>query len=60
MSRTHTAVSADSALPLAIVYLAIAFYYMADWAGGKYRRYKKEFDPKVFPGKRYKMFPPFY
>jgi very-long-chain enoyl-CoA reductase len=33
---------------------------MGLWAGQKYRRYKKEFDPKVYPGKRYKMFPPFY
>lgn len=42
-----------------IVYLAIATYFMHIWAAGKYARYKREFDPKVFPGKRWKWFPPF-
>jgi very-long-chain enoyl-CoA reductase len=42
------------------VFLAIATYFMQLWAGQKARRYKNEFDPKVYPGKRYIMFPPFY
>jgi very-long-chain enoyl-CoA reductase len=33
---------------------------MTIWATGKFKRYKREFDPKVFPGKRYKLFPPIY
>jgi very-long-chain enoyl-CoA reductase len=45
---------------VAIIYLCIGSYFMANWAGQKYARYKREFDPKVFPGKRWKMFPPFY
>jgi len=43
----------------AVVYLLIASYFMGTWAKGKYRRYKKEFDPKVFPGKRWIVYPPF-
>ncbi|WVR08123.1 hypothetical protein IAU60_005169 [Kwoniella sp. DSM 27419] len=43
-----------------IVYLLIGGTFMKIWADQKYARYKKEFDPKVFPGKRYKLFPPFY
>ncbi|WWC92730.1 uncharacterized protein L201_007689 [Kwoniella dendrophila CBS 6074] len=43
-----------------IVYLLIGGSFMKIWADQKYARYKKEFDPKVFPGKRYKLFPPFY
>ncbi|GMK55347.1 hypothetical protein CspeluHIS016_0204030 [Cutaneotrichosporon spelunceum] len=42
-----------------IVYIAIASYFMSTWAIGKYRRYKKEQDPKVFPGKRWIVYPPF-
>lgn len=40
-----------------IVYLSIASYFMGTWAAGKYRRYKKEQDPKVFPGKRWIYIP---
>lgn len=47
-------------LTVAIVYLSIASYFMGTWAGGKYRRYKKEQDPKVFPGRRWVVYPPFY
>ncbi|RSH93376.1 3-oxo-5a-steroid 4- dehydrogenase [Saitozyma podzolica] len=43
-----------------LVYISIATYFMGRWAGQKYRRYKKEFDPKVYPGKRWKMFPFIY
>lgn len=43
----------------AVVYLSIASYFMATWAKGKYRRYKKEQDPKVFPGRRWVVYPPF-
>ncbi|KAK8849622.1 hypothetical protein IAR55_004957 [Kwoniella newhampshirensis] len=43
-----------------ITYLAIGGSFMKIWADQKYARYKKEMDPKVFPGKRYKLFPPFY
>ncbi|KAL7425050.1 Very-long-chain enoyl-CoA reductase [Cryptotrichosporon argae] len=43
-----------------VVYFSIATYFMQLWAGQKYRRYKKEFDPKVFPGKRWKMVPFIY
>ncbi|WOO83977.1 Very-long-chain enoyl-CoA reductase [Vanrija pseudolonga] len=43
-----------------IVYLLIASYFMGLWAGQKYRRYKKEHDPKVFPGRRWVVFPPFF
>lgn len=43
----------------AVVYSVIATMFMHRWAAGKYARYKKEFDPKVFPGKRWKWFPPF-
>jgi very-long-chain enoyl-CoA reductase len=51
----------DSADHLAdLVYISIATYFMGRWAGQKYRRYKKEFDPKVYPGKRWKMFPFIY
>lgn len=42
----------------AIIYLAIATFFMHTWAGQKFARYKKEFDPKVFPGRRWKWFPP--
>jgi len=44
----------------ALVYFSVAVFFMHRWSGQKYRRYRKEFDPKVFPGKRYKMFPPIY
>nr|XP_018260378.1 enoyl reductase [Kwoniella dejecticola CBS 10117]OBR82536.1 enoyl reductase [Kwoniella dejecticola CBS 10117] len=43
-----------------IVYLLIGGYFMKIWSDQKYARYKKEFDAKVFPGKRYRLFPPFY
>ncbi|ORX37799.1 3-oxo-5-alpha-steroid 4-dehydrogenase-domain-containing protein [Kockovaella imperatae] len=43
-----------------LVYNIIAIYFMFRWSGQKYARYKKEFDPKIFPGKRYKFFPPLY
>lgn len=43
-----------------LVYLAIATFFMHRWAAGKYARYKREFDPKVFPGKRWKWFPPLF
>ncbi|WVQ66107.1 uncharacterized protein L199_004285 [Kwoniella botswanensis] len=43
-----------------IVYGYLGTSMMKVWADQKYARYKKEFDPKVFPGKRYKLFPPFY
>ncbi|WWC73769.1 uncharacterized protein I206_107741 [Kwoniella pini CBS 10737] len=43
-----------------IVYLLIGGYFMKIWADQKYARYKKEFNAKEFPGKRYKLFPPFY
>ncbi|ORY34827.1 3-oxo-5-alpha-steroid 4-dehydrogenase-domain-containing protein [Naematelia encephala] len=46
--------------PGSLVYLVISTYFMQLWAGQKYARYKKEFDPKIFPGKRWKMFPPIY
>jgi very-long-chain enoyl-CoA reductase len=54
-SVLHQQASSDT---IAIVYLAIATYFMHIWAAGKYARYKREFDPKVFPGKRWKWFPP--
>jgi very-long-chain enoyl-CoA reductase len=44
---------------LAVVYSVIATMFMHRWAAGKYARYKREFDPKEFPGKRWKWFPPF-
>lgn len=40
-----------------VVYLSIASYFMGTWAKGKYRRYKKEQDPKVFPGRRWVYIP---
>ncbi|WVQ95986.1 hypothetical protein IAU59_003086 [Kwoniella sp. CBS 9459] len=43
-----------------VVYLLIGGSFMKTWADQKYARYKREFDPKVFPGKRYKLFPPIY
>ncbi|WVQ75160.1 hypothetical protein IAR50_004769 [Cryptococcus sp. DSM 104548] len=43
-----------------VIYLCIGTYFMKTWADGKYARYKREFDNKVFPGKRYKLFPPLY
>ncbi|KAK4688735.1 hypothetical protein P7C73_g1385, partial [Tremellales sp. Uapishka_1] len=43
-----------------VVFLAIAVYFMQLWAGQKYARYKKEFDNKVFPGKRWKVIPFIY
>ncbi|WRT69624.1 uncharacterized protein IL334_006613 [Kwoniella shivajii] len=43
-----------------ITYLLIGGSFMKTWADQKYARYKKEFDNKVFPGKRYKLFPPIY
>ncbi|RXK41823.1 enoyl reductase [Tremella mesenterica] len=43
-----------------IVYLSIATFFMRLWSSQKYARYKKEFDPKVFPGKRWKMIPLVY
>ncbi|TYJ54685.1 hypothetical protein B9479_004624 [Cryptococcus floricola] len=43
-----------------VVYLCIGTSFMKTWADGKYARYKREFDNKVFPGKRYKLFPPLY
>lgn len=46
-------------LTTAIVYISIASYFMGTWAVGKYRRYKKEQDPKVFPGRRWIVYPPF-
>ena len=45
--------------PAAFVYNCIAIYFMYRWSGQKVARYKKEFDPKVFPGKRWQFFPPF-
>ncbi|KAI9639003.1 uncharacterized protein MKK02DRAFT_42036 [Dioszegia hungarica] len=42
-----------------VVYSVIATMFMHRWAAGKYARYKREFDPKVFPGRRWKWFPPF-
>lgn len=44
----------------AIVYFCIGEYFMYRWSGQKYARYKREMDPKVFPGKRWKMFPFLY
>ena len=44
----------------AIIYTCIGTYFMTIWSIGKYKRYKREFDPKVFPGRRYKLFPPFF
>ncbi|WVQ79326.1 hypothetical protein IAT38_001423 [Cryptococcus sp. DSM 104549] len=43
-----------------VVYFCIGTFFMKTWADGKYARYKREFDPKVFPGRRYKLFPPLY
>ncbi|CAD6589832.1 MAG: 3-oxo-5a-steroid 4- dehydrogenase, partial [Tremellales sp. Tagirdzhanova-0007] len=43
-----------------IAYIAVAVIFMHRWSGQKYRRYTKEFDSKVFPGKRWKMFPLIY
>jgi hypothetical protein len=45
----------NALLITAIVYAIIGSYFMTIWATGKYKRYKREFDPKVFPGKRYKL-----
>jgi very-long-chain enoyl-CoA reductase len=43
-----------------MIYLAGAVFFMQLWAHQKYARYKREQDPKVFPGKRWKFFPPLY
>ena len=50
----------DMPLMSAIIYTCIGTYFMTIWSIGKYKRYKREFDPKVFPGRRYKLFPPFF
>jgi hypothetical protein len=50
----------DRADRIAMIYLAGAVFFMQLWAGQKYARYKREQDPKVFPGKRWKYFPPLY
>ncbi|WVN86919.1 uncharacterized protein L203_102093 [Cryptococcus depauperatus CBS 7841] len=42
------------------IYLIIGSFFMKTWADQKYARYKNEFDNKIFPGRRYKLFPPFY
>lgn len=43
-----------------VIYLCIGTFFMKTWADGKYARYKREFDNKIFPGKRYRLFPPIY
>lgn len=43
-----------------VVYLLIGSYFMFIWAGQKAARYKKEMDPKVFPGRRWKVMPFIY
>ena len=50
----------EKADQIAMIYFAGAVFFMQLWAGQKYARYKREQDPKVFPGKRWKFFPPLY
>jgi very-long-chain enoyl-CoA reductase len=57
---SSSAVARTFAHPSAIIYFVGAVFFMQLWAGQKFARYKREQDPKVFPGKRWKFFPPIY